>query len=318
MNTLPDPGPCAGPVAPGLVVTLGDMAPVQEDLARGLPLLEAIRPDAVMLHSNPGPEDAPTVAALRRALPGVRIWIQAPANPLVRLTIPKAEARVRGWVKASLELGAEVFSLNGEGPSAPGLKGWSKGHPHSAEVIAGYARAVLAAAADEASGRLALAWSSHDCPQWHHLPWKELLGAGSPVALALPQVYCDPGRGNARATILGARGRYATAHGQQTRSAIRDDLRLGGEGCVLYAQSHHHRVSAACWLHDQAALSASWTVRHDGRLCDAEGLLALRAVAELRRQAGHAPGRIARFQEAAGLTVDGLVGPKTLAALGLA
>lgn len=318
MTTAPGPLPATSPVAPGLVVTLGDMAPVQEDLAKGLPLLAQIQPDVVMLHTNPGAEDAPTVAALRRELPGVRIWVQVPANPLVRLPVTNAEARVRGWVRAALALGAEVLSLNGEGPSAPGLQGWSIGHPHTAAAIADYAKSILAAAADEGAGRLVLAWSSHDCPAWHHLPWRELLGADSPVALALPQVYCDPARNGARASIVGAKARYGTARGQQARSSIRPGLQLGGEGGVVYAQAHHHQVAAACWLHDQAPLSAAWTIRRDGALCDREGLLALRAVAELRRRAGHAPGRIARFQASQGLKVDSEVGPATLRALGLA
>jgi murein L,D-transpeptidase YcbB/YkuD len=47
-------------------------------------------------------------------------------------------------------------------------------------------------------------------------------------------------------------------------------------------------------------------------------LLALRADAELRRRVGHAPGRVERFQRQQGLVVDGSVGRRTLAALGLA
>lgn len=315
--TLPPPPT----IAPGLIVTVGDCEPVQRDLAVALPMLRSIRPNGVMLHTNPGPEDAPTVAALRAALPDVRVWIQAPANVLAGLNEAKALDRVRGWVRASVDLGAEVLSLNGEGASHPGGVGWKPGQPLDAAGLAARARALLAAMADEARGRLALAWSSHDRILSHALPWAAILGAGSPVTLTLPQVYADPADGTA-ASVGGARARYQGTAAQHTlavaRGLIRADFGPTGAGFVLYAQSHHHGTAAACYLHDQAALSASWTIRRDGALCDAAGLLALRADAELRRQVGHAPGRIARYQASVGIPADGIVGPRTLAKLGLA
>lgn len=307
-------------VAPGLIVTVGDCDPVQHDLATALPLLRAIRPDGVMLHTNPSVEDVPTVGAIRSALPGVRLWIQAPANVLAGLSEAKAVDRVRGWIRASVDLGAEVFSFNGEGASRPGGVGWKPGQPLDAAALAARAKTLLAAASDEARGRLALAWSSHDRILSHALPWAAIFGAGSPVSLSLPQVYANPETG-ADAGLGGARARYDGTAAQHTRAVgrglIRSDFAPGGPGFVLYAQSHHHRVAAACYLHDRAALSASWTIRRDGALCDANGLLALRADAEMRRRAGHAPGRVARFQASAGLDADGIVGSATLAALGL-
>lgn len=307
-------------VAPGLIVTVGDSEPVQRDLAAALPLLRAIRPDGVMLHTNPGVEDVPTVGAIRSALPGVRLWIQAPANVLAGLSEAKAIDRVRGWVRAAVDLGAEVFSLNGEGASRPGAVGWKPGQPLDAAALAARAKALLAAANDEARGRLSLAWSSHDRILSHALPWAAIFGAGSPVSLTLPQVYANPETG-ADAGLGGARARYEGTAAQHTlavtRGLIRADFGPTGAGFVLYAQSHHHRVAASCYLHDRAALSASWTIRRDGALCDANGLLALRADAEMRRRVGHAPGRIARFQASAGLDADGVVGEKTLSALGL-
>lgn len=309
------------PTPPGLIVTVGDSEPVQRDLAVALPLLALVRPDGVMLHTNPGTEDGPTVDALRRALPGIRIWLQAPANVLVGLPEVKAVERVRGWVRASIALGAEVLSLNGEGASRPGAVGWKPLQPLRADDLERRASLLLAEMADAARGELTLAWSSHDRVLSHHLPWRSILGAGSPVTLTLPQVYATPADGS-QAGVAGARARYEGTAAQHAlavkRGLIRPAFAALGAGFVLYAQSHHHRTAAACYLHDRAALSASWTIRRDGSLCDAAGLLALRADAEMRRRAGHAPGRVARFQASAGLAPDGVVGAKTLAALGLA
>lgn len=311
--------PAAG-LAPGLIVTVGDTAPVQQDLARALPLLRAIRPAVVMLHTYPGAEDAPTVAAIRAALPGVAIWLQSPANPLVGLTEARAVERVRGWVRAAIALGAELLSFNGEGADG-NPTGWKPGQPLTAPAVAARAKFLLAAAHDEARGRLALGWSSHDHVESHKLPWREILGPSSPVTRWLPQVYCDPADGTL-ASIGGARARLETVakqHGHLVdRGIVRPEFAPGGKGFVLYAQSHHHRVDALCWLLDRSELAASWTIRADGKLSDAAGLTALRADAELRRRVGAAPGRIARFQASAGLAADSVVGPRTLAALGVA
>ena len=110
--------------APGLFITVGDCAPVQRDLAAALPILRAVRPDGVILHTYPGPEDRATVAAIRDAVPDVRVWVQPPANELVGLREGAALERVRGWVRHALELGAELMSFNGEGAGAPGRPGW--------------------------------------------------------------------------------------------------------------------------------------------------------------------------------------------------
>ena len=73
------------PTPPGLIVTVGDSEPVQRDLAVALPLLALVRPDGVMLHTNPGTEDGPTVDALRRALPGIRS--RPPTRNQLRVTL---------------------------------------------------------------------------------------------------------------------------------------------------------------------------------------------------------------------------------------
>jgi len=308
-------------VAPGIFITVGDCAPVQHDLAAALSILRAVRPDGVILHTYPGDEDRATVDALRAAVPGLRIWFQAPANNLAGGDERAAALRVASWVRHAADLGAEVLSLNGEGASRAGAPGWKPNQPMGVLQVAHRAEVVLHEAAEAAQGRIALAWSSHDRVASHDLPWRAIYGARSPVTIALPQVYADPGDGSA-AGLAGAQSRHDGTVRQWRAmidaGTIRRDVGPDGAGWCEYVQSHHHTVRAACWLLDRAALAATWTVRADGLLCDAAGVKALRADAELRRRVGHAPGRVARFQASAGLAADGIVGDATLAALGIA
>lgn len=311
------------PVAPGLAVTVHHQGPgILPALRAALPHLRAIRPDIVILHTTPDPTDAEACAVVREL--GARVWLQAPANPLVQGTVAQATRTAVRWQEEAARLGAEVLSLNLEGPSAPGLQGWTARDREPRAALGARASAILAAMAGH--GGPVLAVSSHDCPDWHHLPWGALLGPTSPVRLHLPQVYSAPGSKDAPpTTIRGSRARW-TMQAEQwgrwvERGAVRADLAPGGAGYVCYAQAHSHEVAAACSLLDRSALAASWALplevdRPKGR-ADAAGVLALRADAELRRRVGHEPGRVARYQASAGLVADGVVGPRTLAALGL-
>jgi hypothetical protein len=92
-------------------------------------------------------------------------------------------------------------------------------------------------------------------------------------------------------------------------------VRLGSEACASITQAHDLTTAAACAELDKGHLSGAWTLPDP---CDAEGLSALRVDAALRRAAGTAPNRVARFQARKGLRVDGDAGPAVLRALGLA
>jgi len=282
--------------APGLVVTVWGADGITRALDGAMEALRAIGPDVVQLHTQPDATDAAVIARVRAEIPGVRVWIGAPADTLAR-TPATAAKRARAWAAQARELGAEALILNGEAA-------W-KG---ARAVIA---RDVIAACRDGAPALL-LGWTSFDHPRWHRLAWSAILGAGG-VDLHLPQVYAAPADGVA--TRASALSRWSSASRQWDTADVLPAHRLGGARCVPYVQAHHVSVSGTCALLDRAPLASAWALPTRS---DAAGVIALRADAILRREAGHTPGRAARYQAAHGLVADGVVGPATLRALGLA
>lgn len=309
--------PAARPtVAPGLVVTVGEVPAVQVSWPRALPALRQIRPDVVMLHTGPGAEDRPTADAVRAL--GARLWVQVGCNPYADGSEAHALDAARRWARGAVVLGAELLSLNGEMASAAGRAGWDapSGDAEARDEAHRLAR-MLAAIRAEAPG-LAVAWSSHDRPG--RLPraiWAAALGPDG-ADYHLPQHYARPGSGPELATRAGALARVDSSRARWAElpaTVCRPEFAPHGARWVPYAQAHHHEVAAACAIHDLAPLSAAWTLTEAS---DALGILALRADAELRRRVGHAPGRIARWQTHRGLVADSVMGPRTLASLDLA
>lgn len=283
--------------APGLVVTVWGGDGIARALDGALSALHAIGPDVVQLHTRPDATDAAVIARVRAEIPGARVWIGAPADTLAR-TPATAAKRAAEWARMAAQLGAEVLVLNGEAAwvgAAPSL-----------------AREVIVAMRESAPA-LTLGWTSFDHPRYHRLPWGAILGAGG-VDLHLPQVYAAPTDGVA--TRVGALMRWESAARQwAAQGDVLPAHRLGGDRCVPYVQAHHVSVIGTCALLDRAPIASAWALPTRS---DAAGVLALRADAIMRREAGHAPGRIARWQTAHGLVADGVVGARSLAAMGLA
>jgi hypothetical protein len=144
-------------------------------------------------------------------------------------------------------------------------------------------------------------------------PTKEFLGAGSPVAFTLPQIYWATNltpvaaRGPGVRRLRKHRASFALAMRQ---GAIRSDMAVGA-----YLQTYGSSVDESCFVAMQFERSA-WWVAKPGYLREA-GVTAIRALCELRRRRYEGPDGIQRFQRDAGLTVDGWVGPMTLEALGV-
>jgi hypothetical protein len=83
---------------------------------------------------------------------------------------------------------------------------------------------------------------------------------------------------------------------------------------IAYVQAHHVTVRETCRIANAHETVCMWAFP---TRTDANGVKAARALAEIERRGFPGPGRVERFQASAGLAADGLVGPKTLRALGL-
>lgn len=317
------------PVPPGLALTLYDgSANLRSAWLGSKALLCEVRPPVVQLHAYPTSALEAVLDDIRRELVGVRIWVGLPGNSLVNDGGPAKAAK---YTRLCRSWGVEAFVLNCE--SGKGA-GWTptSGNKLTPEQLDTRMRAVLAAVRPEL-GPMVLGFTSHDMPQWHHIPWGAALGPESPVRLHLPQQYAAPMRSKTEAALPPATGwKGAKARADKSdeawakfvaRGVVRPDLGPGGEGFVHYGQLHDITTAGVALLLDRTAVAAGWTLnartgqadRSKRPSCDAEGALALRILGALHRAVGPGAGAIARWQATRGLEPDGVVGPKTLAAL---
>lgn len=115
--------------------------------------------------------------------------------------------------------------------------------------------------------------------------------------------------------LLGLRS-WARAHANMAvalgRWIIRPGLRWEG-----YQQMHNCRTDTLCAVAVLFNVCNWWALNGAAGYSDDMGIRAMWAIAELERKGFIGPNAILDFQRKAGLTVDGRVGPKTLAALGV-
>ena len=294
---------------PAVVVTLWSdpgaklSRPILERLAR------AAAPGdlAVAVHST-APSDASV--AVVRAL-GLRLWCAIPYDPVARELRakghPASVALARVYADRAAHHRPECVELNGEAE-------WKPTADADSALLAALVRDCLAAT--RAASGVPLAWTSFDHLQWHHLPWAAIYGAGG-VDLATPQVYAAPAEGiggpaEARARLASYAKQWATLVANGT---VRADLAPGGPGHCVYSQVHHLTTPAAVMVLDASDTSRAWALPTRS---DDAGVRALEVLLTARRLHGRSAGAIRRAQAAHGLVVDGVAGPETCDALGLA
>jgi murein L,D-transpeptidase YcbB/YkuD len=271
-------------------------------------LLAAVQPDAVQLHASPTAlrSAAPAVAREVRTLcPRAAIWLGVACDsPAFRLaegawSVERARDALLVAAQVAVGVGASHVVWNAEGA-------WKR--PNAAAVDrAPLARAVVETCAARHPA-LAQGHTAYDQPHLHgRYPWAAWIGPGSPVALALPQVYCAPKEGLAP---RGALARRLAAHRASWARSTTAGLVRPGLAVLPYLQLHSVPAGQTATVAGELGL-CGWALPSRS---DAEGHRALRALAALRPLG---PGAVARWQAARGLEADGIVGPRTLASLGL-
>lgn len=313
------------PLPPAVVVTLYPSGSMAAMAAQSRPLLDrlmrAAAPGdlAVCVH-DPITGDERAVTDLVRAL-GLRLWVAWGANPHVRTARAKGPAAALDvcarWSAAAHALGAEVVELNGERVGSNNPVDWVIDAPGDAALLPALAASLIATARESAPGAR-VSWTSHDCPKWHKLPWRAILGPGG-ADLHAPQIYASNPGTDAPEGHKAAAARLAMATAQWRTlvdvGEVRADVGPGGRGWTSYGQIHGLTTAGAALILDSSDTSRAWALptRHD-----ADGLRALEVLLTARRLHGRSAGAIRRAQAAHGLAVDGIAGPLTCAALGLA
>lgn len=305
------------PVAPGVGATFYGNLPRDLETAQGREVIASC--DHVTLHTAADAGDVRNAGVVRRS--GCqRVWLAIPANYLSRIGLarglPAAVAEAQRCARVARDAGVEVFELNGEGASDGKVEGdWTSapGDAREARRLGELAVAVLEAARDVLQERAAIAFTSHDMPGFR-LPWAEIL---SRVDLHSPQHYpAQAGRlvpqRELDARVARSLGRWEAL---VERGEVAADVIPYGPRWSPYFQGHGHQLGALVWALCEAPTARLWA--SPGSWSD-DAPRALRLARRIRAEVGLGPGTIERFQFARGLAQDGAVGPKTLAALGVA
>lgn len=278
--------------------------------------------DHVTLHTAADAGDVRNAARVR-ALGCERVRLAIPANYLVRLANARGEAaavaEVERCARVALDMGAELFELNGEGSSdgeKPGDWIAPADAPAETERLERLAEMLFEAIVDVLGDACAAGWTSHDGTGFR-IPRRflRLIDLHRPQHYpALPHEKGKPPP--PRITQRGLEKRVAWSLGQwdglATRGKVPGDVVPYGPRWAMYTQAHGLTLGALVWAlceHSDATLWAfpgSW---------DELALRALKCARVIRNNVDVTkPDVIERWQTAKALDVDGSVGPATIGA----
>lgn len=299
-------------IAPGIGATFYGSLPTILDTHRDV--IEAS--DLVCLHTSADASDVASAARVR-ALGCDRVWLAIPGNYIVsRATqrgIGPAVAEVERCARVARDMGVEVFEINGEGTSDGKKPGdWIPADPAEAARLASLAAAVIEAAKDVLGESARVSWTSHDMPGFR-LPWNAIL---SRVDLHAPQHY--PAMAGVVASQRSLASRIDRSRGRWEALAeahtIPAEVVPGGSRWTPYLQGWGHTLGAMVWGLSQAPVARLWACPGSW---SPDAVRALHGARLLRGAVGAGPHAVERFQVLHGLAADGVVGPRTLAAMGL-
>ena len=271
---------------------------------KAVPMIRAIRPDAIQLHADPdtlvkslATVKAKLIAALGDAAP--REWWVGIAGDVGRSAPPaKLWALREKGLHAAKAIGATRVVLNCEAAWKLDLPGF----------LAADARRWVALAKQVCGVPVYV--TSFDCPAYHSkLPWAAFDDADGGW---MPQIYAAPAKGQPGRKSKQGRARLKL-HQEKWAQATRLGWLKPRPVCA-YVQAHHVVDRETMWILDAHDEVCFWAL---STRVDADGVRAARAFTELERRGFRGVGRVRRFQAANGLVVDGLCGPKTFEALGL-
>jgi hypothetical protein len=150
-------------------------------------------------------------------------------------------------------------------------------------------------------------WGGHS-----DYPWKEFLGPSSPITRSAKQIYWA----TSTTKVAAVRGIGPRTQGYSERSwaeAVRKGWIRADVVVDCYLTTYGCRTDDLCTV-GTSFDHVSWWVANAG-LLKSHGQKAIRALCELHRRGFDGPDAIQRFQSAAQIKVDGIVGPQTLGAL---
>lgn len=290
----------------GPVPTLWTSDSVSKAWLDAKPLLIEAKPPAVQLHTW-----SPGIVAdqVRAALPGVQIIVGVGIDSIARAlagatSTATAVKRFLSIADAAAAAGAVAIVWNAEGD-------WkTRDQALAAKLRVAIREGTAAVAAKHPS--LAQWHTAYDQVTMHSsYAWEAWLGEGSPVIGSLPQVYAAPTTGVA---ARGALQRREQRCAERWADAVRRRWISAACDRQIYLQAHHVPTADTCAVAVKYRWAAFWTIV---KRSDEAGQKAFRALCALHRLGYWGDGAIQRFQASAGLAADGIVGPKTLAALGV-